>query len=580
MAMEKYNSENVFNSASQSIYTYNSLADFYTDVAGYEADPNRTTSPVTLKRFDLRWNNIPGQDKPIQPLSVLYLSAHIQDDWRVKDRLSLTIGLRWDAPYFSNTGFDNPQADMLTFRDENGNDVQYKTGKLPGSNPLWSPRVGFNWDVLGDRSMQLRGGSGIFGGKPAYVWISNQVGNTGVLTGTERLDNTILRPWNPNPDFYKPTDVTGAPAKSYNLELINPDFRFPQIWRSNIAVDKRLPYGLLGTAEFIYNQDLNGIYYINANLPAAQTTFTGADNRPRWTNKVLNATDPAGDTVSTAVVLKNENVGRGWNVAATLEKQYHNGLWIKGFYSYGVAKNTIDPGSIATGSFNANAISGDPNLAPLAFSSASPGHRFFATGSYAHNYFAFGPTTVALVWESRTIGNASYIFGSDANGDGGTNDLIYIPRDQSEMNFKTLVSGGITFTPAQQASAWDAYINQDPYLSKHRGQYAVRNAVFLPFQHRADFSASQDVTLKAGHTKHTIQFRWDVDNFTNLLNSNWGASLRMVSNSPLVNPSVDANGALTYQMRVVNGALMTRSFERTAGTTDVYRMMFTIRYIF
>jgi len=592
VALERYNSENVFNSASQSVYVYNSLEDFKTDVAGYLADPNRTTSTVNLRRFDLRWNNIPGQEKPIQPLSVLYLSGYVQDEWRVKDRLSLNLGLRWDAPFFGDTAFQNVNADALTFRDEFGDPVQYSTGDLPDSNALWSPRAGFNWDVKGNRSLQLRGGSGVFTGRPAYVWISNQVGNTGMLTGTERKDGTTLvplntRPFNPNPDFYKPTNITGAPASSYNLEVINPDFKFPQVWRTNIAVDKRLPYGLLATAEFIYNRDVNGIYYINANLPASQAKFTGADQRPRWTglscnnatvgpcsNRINNA---AGNQVSSAVAMKNQNVGRNWNFAATLEKQYHSGLWIKGFYSYGEAKNTIDPGSVATGSFNSNQIAGDPNLPELAYSTASPGHRFFAAGSYSRNYFHFGATTVAIVWESRTIGNASYVFAADANGDGGTsNDLIYIPRDQSEMNFEAFTG----FSAAQQAAAWDAYINQDKYLSQHRGEYAVRNAVFLPFLHRADFSASQDVNFKIGGTSHTVQFRWDVDNFTNLLNSDWGVSQRLISNSPLTNTAVDANGALRYRMRVINGALMTRSYERTSFLTDVYRMMFSIRYQF
>jgi len=593
LALERYESENVFNSASQSVYVYNSLDDFYTDVAGYVADPNRTVSPVTLRRFDLRWNNIPGQEKPTQPLRVLYFSSYLQDDWRVIDRLTVTIGVRWDAPYFGDTGFTNVNADALTFRDEFGNDVQYKTGKLPEANALWSPRVGFNWDVNGDRDTQVRGGTGVFAGRPAYVWISNQVGNTGMLTGTARLDNTLLRPWSPNPDTYKPTDITGAPATSYNLELINPDFKFPQAWRSNIAMDRRLPGGFLGTIEYIYNRDLNGIYYINANLPEATATFTGPDNRPRWvgvgpscntptagacTNRLNNA---AGNVVTSAVVLKNQNVGRQWNIAATIERQYKDGLWFKGFYSFGRARNTIDPGSIATGSFNANPIPSDPNLPPLAFSASSPGHRFLMAASYSRNYFRIGPTTVATVWESRTIGNTSYVFAADANGDGGSsNDLLYIPRDQSEMNFEEFATGGATYTAGMQAAAWDAYINQDPYLSQHRGEDAGRNALFLLFVHRLDLSVSQDVNFSTGTTKHTLQFRMDIENFTNMLNHDWGVSQRMISSSPLTNPSVDANGALRYRLRVVNGALMTRTFERTASLADVYRVMFSIRYMF
>jgi hypothetical protein len=138
----------------------------------------------------------------------------------------------------------------------------------------------------------------------------------------------------------------------------------------------------------------------------------------------------------------------------------------------------------------------------------------------------------------------------------------------------------VTFTAAQQAAAWDAYIEQDSYLSKHRGQYAERNAVFLPLVHRADFSFSQDFRVNAGGRGHVLQFRWDVDNFTNLLNKNWGVSQRLISTQPLTNTGVDGSGALNYRLRVINGQLMSKSLEQTAGLSDVYRMMFSVKYIF
>jgi outer membrane receptor for ferrienterochelin and colicin len=592
VSFERYNSRNVFFPASQSAYVYNSLADFKTDAMDYLANKDRTTSPVTLRRFDLRWNNIPDQDEPVQLLHVTYLSGYVQDDWRIKDRLTLNIGLRWDAPFFGDTGYANANADALTFRDEAGDDVQYKTGKLPGSNPLWSPRVGFNWDVNGKQDMQVRGGTGIFSGKPAYVWISNQVGNTGMLTGTERLDNTTLRPFHPDPNHYKPASVNGSPAPSYNLELINGDFKFPQIWRTNIAVDRKLPWGLTGTFEAIFNQDVNGLYYINANLPAAQSQFTGADQRKRWTgascnaptvgpcsNRINNAT---GNVVSTAVVLKNQNVGHGWDIATVLEKRLSKGLWVKGAYHYGEARNTIDPGSIATGSWTANQISNDPNNPGLSFASNSPAHRFFVVGSYNHDFFSFGTTTVSMFWDSHTNGSTHYTFPTDANGDGGTsNDLIYIARDTSEMYFQQYTSvTGVTYTPAVQAAAWEAYIKQDPYLREHRGDYVVRNAIFLPLVHRLDFSASQDVRVKVGNTTHGVQFRVDIENFTNLLSSNWGVGQRLVNTQPLTDPTADAQGRLQYRLREVNGALMDHTYERTSGLTDVYRIMFSIRYSF
>lgn len=592
VAYERYNSLNVFYPASQSAYVYSSLSDFYADANDYLANPNRTTSPITLRRFDLRWNNIPGQDQPEQLLHVTYLSGWVQDDWRVRDRLTLNIGLRWDKPSFGDTGYKNVNADALVFQDESGQPVQYETGKLPSGQQLWSPRVGVNWNPDGKQVMQVRGGSGIFSGKPAYVWISNQVGNTGMLTGTERLDFTTARPFNPDPDHFKPTNVTGAPAISYNLELIDNHFSFPQIWRSNFAVDRKLPFGMTGTFEAIYNQDIHGIYYINANLPAAQGQFTGADQRLRWFGTSCNAptvgpcsnriNNAAGNVVSTAVVLKNENIGHGWDLSGVLEKRLSKGLWIKGAYHYGRAFNTIDPGSIATGSWTANQISNDPNNPGLSYASNSPGHRFFVAGSYNHDFFSFGTTVVSLFWDTHTNGNTSYTFPADANGDGGTaNDLIYIAKDTSEMYFQQFTLNGVTYTSDQQAAAWDAYIKQDFYLSKHRGEYAVRNAIFLPLVHRLDFAASQDFKIKVGGVQHSLQFRVDIENFTNLLNSNWGTAQRLVNAQPLTDPSFDAaTGHLQYRLRVVNGALMDHTLERTSFLSDVYKIMLGFRYTF
>jgi len=159
--------------------------------------------------------------------------------------------------------------------------------------------------------------------------------------------------------------------------------------------------------------------------------------------------------------------------------------------------------------------------------------------------------------------------------------LIYIAKDTSEMYFQQFTSGGVTYTPAVQAAAWEAYIEQDPYLSKHRGEYAGRNAIFLPLVHQLDFSASQDFKVKVGGRAHALQFRVDIENFTNLLNSNWGVGQRLVNAQPLTDPSFDpATGHLQYRLRVVNGALMDHTLERTSFLTDVYRIMLGIRYSF
>jgi hypothetical protein len=573
-AMEKYHSDNVFFPGSQSVYVYNSLADFYTDANDYLANPNRTTSPVTLSIFQVRWNNIPGQDEPLQPLDVWYGGVYAQDEWQVSRNFKLSYGLRADVSSFGNTGYDNADADALTFRDAAGNAVQYNSGKLPDAKILWSPRVGFNWDVAGNRSTQVRGGTGLFTGPPIYVWISNQVGNTGVLTGFEDLRNTNLRPWNPNPDAYKPTNVTGEPASSYELALTDPDFKFPQVWRSNIAVDQRLPWDLIGTAEFLYSRDVNGISYINANLPAAQTSFAGADTRPRWTSNRINA------NVADNIVLGNENKGYSWHASASLQKRFHQGF-LKAAYSYGESKNTVDPGSIAYGSWTGNAHSGDPNNPPVSNSQSFPGHRVFLAGSYRFEYLKFGATTFSFFWQGYTNGVGSYTYSGDLNGDLGTgNDLIYVPRDQSEMNFQTFTSGGHTYTAAEQAAAWDAYINQDSYLSQRRGQYAERYGVRYPMVFRLDFSVAQDIFKNVGGARHSLQFRADFLNFSNFLNHDWGVGQRLVNSQPLTNPGVDAQGQATSRLRVVNNQLMNKTWETTAFLSDVYQIQFSLRYSF
>lgn len=577
ISMERYESENIFFPGSQSAYVYNSLDDFYTDANNYLNGTNTgDTSQINLRRFQVRYAAQPGLTVPVQPLKVFYTGVYAQDEWKVSNALNLTLGLRIDVPFFGDTGFRNTEVEGFTFRDENGDDASYATDKLPDPNLLWSPRVGFNWDVTGDRSTQLRGGSGIFTGRPAYVWISNQVGNNGVLTGFIQADNTVGYPFNPDPATYKPVVTTVQPAPSYELALADPNFKFPQVWRTNLAVDQQLPWGMVGTAEVLYTRDVNGIYYINANLPEASTAYAGPDDRPRWA-----AGNRINSKITNAVVLKNQNQGMSYNLSASLEKPFTNGFYGKAGYNYGVSKNTIDAGSIAAGSWFNNAHSGDPNDPGVSFSSNSSRHRVFAAASYKKEYFNFGGTTVSLFWETRTIGNSSFIVSGDMNGDGGTaNDLIYVPAKGETTNFQEYVSGEITFTAEQQAAAWEAFIEQDKYLSSHRGEYVERGAVFLPMVSRADFSIVQELFTNIGTKRNTLQFRADILNVGNLLNKNWGVSQQLITDRPLVSAAANAEGEPVYRLASVNGQLVSSSYRQTLTVNDVYRIQIGLRYIF
>ncbi|MEP7000227.1 MAG: carboxypeptidase regulatory-like domain-containing protein, partial [bacterium] len=525
---QKYNSENVFFPGEQSAYVYNSLADFYTDANGYLANPNRTTAPVTLRTFQVRYNNIPGQTEPLQPLEVFTYGAYAQDEWRANENLKFTLGVRIDVPVFSNTAFNNPSANALTFRDQAGASVQYNSGKLPSANPLFSPRIGFNWDVQGDRRTIVRGGTGVFSGTPPYVWISNQIGQTGILTGFDQQTTTTARPFNPNPDTYKPKTVTGASASSYELDVTDPNYKFTQIWRTDIAVDRRLPWNVVATGEAIYGSELNGAYYIQANLPAAPTKYTGADQRVRWPA----GTNQINKSITAAYVISNANTGHSYTLSGSLLKQFDNGFFAKAAYAYGVSKNSVDPGSTASANWNANAIANDPNNPGVGFSGFSAAHRMFLALSYRREYFHFGATSLSLFTEGRTQGNASYTFSADANGDGATNDLLYIPRNTSEMNFQqytaTINNVPKTFTVAEQQAAWEAYIVQDKYLSARRGEYAARNAIFLPVQFKSDLGVTQEIFTQAAGKRNSLSLRFDILNLDNLINHNWGAGQRLV----------------------------------------------------
>ncbi len=584
---QKYNSDNGFSPGLQSAYVYNSLADFYADANGFVANPNRTTAPVTLNRFQVRYANIPGQAVPMQPLEVTTLGAYLQDDWRLAKNLRLSLGVRIDVPMFGNTAFDNPQADALTFRDRFGNPVQFNSGKLPDANPQFSPRVGFNYDVKGDRTTIVRGGTGIFSGTPPYVWISNQLGNTGVLTGFDQFTNTTTRPFNPNPNTYKPTTVTGAPAASYELDVTDPTYKFSQVWRTDVAVDKKLPFGFIGTLEGLYSTEVNGAYYTNANLPAAQSKFTGADQRLRWTANRLNS------QVTNAFVLSNANNGYSYNLSGSLTRQFKNGLFAKAAYAYGVSRNSYDPGSTASGNWGGNAQANDPNNPGVQFSAYSPGKRLFLALSYKHEYFSFGSTSISIFTQGQTQGNTSYTFSADANGDGQTNDLIYIPNSAGEMNFQQYCVGPTgsvvtncatatkTFTVADQQTAWEAYIAQDKYLSSRRGKYAERNAVFLPILFRTDLGLTQEIFQNVGGKRNTLSVRFDVLNLDNLINKKWGSGQRIVSTTPLLPQAPDANGALLYRLRNIGTNLLPAStYQHTAGSNDVWRMQLGLRYTF
>ncbi|MBL7727217.1 MAG: TonB-dependent receptor, partial [Dinghuibacter sp.] len=489
-------------------YQFASLTDFYNNV-------NNGTANAT--RYELRYSARKNGEFPYADVSAAQLGFFAQDKWTPNNRFTLTAGIRFDIPVFKQNFIANTNADALTYRDG----IRIQTGEAPGTSVLVSPRVGFNWDAKGDKSIQLRGGTGIFSGPPPFVWISNQASNNGVDFGS--FVRTTGTAFSADVNAYRP--VNGAANTSYNLAITDKDFKFPQLFRTNLAVDKKLPWGIVATLEGIFSKDLNAVYHQNINLPTAGVALAGADNRIRFNSSRIysgaggaTATNP---NISDAILMRNTNKGYTYNISLQLQRNVNN-LYTMVAYTYGDSRSVNDGGSIAQSIWRDRPVAGDPNDNLTSFSNFYQPHRVVASAFYRFEYKKYFATTLGITFEGANAGTTSYTYAGDVNNDGlNANDLIYVPSNASEIVLEG-VNAADTRTAAVLWGQLNAYINQDPYLSTRRGKYAERNGLLLPFYKRADVSLQQDFMVKTGGKTNTLRFSVDILNFGNFLNRNWG----------------------------------------------------------
>jgi hypothetical protein len=591
ISYESFTFTNGFTPLINGIYTFNSLADFYTAANAYLTNPSATFSPVFMRNYRANFSNLPGGGPWLATTKARQIAAYIQDETEVAPNLNITYGVRFEIPYFRGSGFTNTEVDGMTFIDNNGQPTKLSTSDLPSAKFMFSPRVGFNYDLKGDKTTQLRGGIGLFTGRPSFVFISNQVGNNGVLNGGVNINNTAAYPFNPSTpaNYASFAPSPGVPASSYNIAATENSFRFPQVLRANLAVDQKIFRDIVATGEFIFTQSIYNINYYNANLVPATATFNGPDKRPRFAGLGLSGTAQnnalrVNPKISDATVMESGPLGGSMTATIKIEKPTKGtGFGWMVAYNFTRARDYMTPGSIAFSSWTAIQSVRGNNSTDIAYSDNEIRNRVIGNLNYRIELGKFTALQFSLYGQAQNQGRFSYTYSGDMNGDGlSGNDLMYIPKDQSEMNFLALAatSSAPAATIQEQKDAFEAYINQDPYLSKNRGNYVQRNGVLQPYLTRIDFSTQLDLFKNIGKNRHTIQLRADIFNVGNLINSAAGVSYFVNTFNPLAAAGVDANGVPVFRMNRVNNSINYTTYRKGTGLADVWQAQFGIRYIF
>lgn len=583
-------------------YTFRSLEDFETYAS---AAPD--VAPTFFQYGYSFADDGISQGQGAAQFNAMQFGLYAQDEFQVSNNFKLTYGVRLDLPVFP----DKPQANV-DFNNAYG--TEGKTGEVPKTTVLFAPRIGFNLDVLGDQTLQLRGGVGQFTGRVPFVWVSNQYSNNGQLNGTFSTGSTSTSA-NPltNGVTYQidpaqqPNNIpASANIGRGQINVISPDFKFPQVFRANLAVDKKLPGNITATVEGIFSKTYNNVNFINLNRqPQAGAGFdAGPDSRPRYTtasNNPLNSgytsasrLDPNYDEI---IKIENTNEGYSYNVMMQLQKQFEKGFYASLAYTYGDSKD-LNSGTSSVAFSNwrfVSNVNGLNNL-ELARANYSMGSRIVGLVSYRKAYLNDNlATQVSLFYNGQSGQPFSYRYAGDPNYDATDNDLIFVPRTAADINlvaFNRTVDGqSVTVTPEEQWTALDAYISNDPYLSERRGQYAERNGARMPFSHQFDFRILQEFGVKTGSTTNKIQLSLDIMNVGNLLNSDWGKQY-VISNQEYALISylglTDANpapgAAVDYSSETprysFNPSLTNGKAWAATDFTSRWRMQFGIRYIF
>ena len=536
-----------------------------------------------------------GYDGELNPAArVQFHKAGIygQDEWNVNEYFKLTYGLRLDGLFFDNSDLmTNAAIKALDYYTADGQVRHIDTGKWPGASLTVSPRVGFSWDILKDKSLTLRGGTGLFSGRLPLVFFTNMPTNSGMVQyqaqiNQKNLDKKFGEGKHTMSSLFGDgkgykgliVDANGKATtqalKDYligigypstitkedgtvpsSISAVDPKFKMPQVWKTSLALDYKFPtsFPFSITAEGIFNKTVNGVMISDWSIKPVNgyARLNGADNRPMF------PADFRGDATP-AFVLENTNRGYGYSANVTMNMRPIDGLNIMAAYTYQASKEITDmPGSNAESAFTYVPTVNGPNNIGLHNAANVTPHRVVASASYSdksNNHFS-------LIYESWKGGyNYSYMLSNDMNGDGYAYDALYIPT-AAEVGDGT--TGEFRFVSENDAQRFMDYVKKDPYLSKRQGSYAEAFSVYNPWVHRLDFSYKHDFKIKAGNSMNTLQLSLDVKNLLNLFNSSWGVSKYM-------NPKLNSGRILKFEHVDQEGYPVFSTPEAVNGKTQTF----------
>ncbi|MFC1527343.1 carboxypeptidase regulatory-like domain-containing protein [Candidatus Neomarinimicrobiota bacterium] len=532
--------------------TFSSVDDFFA-----------ATDPTNPQDFAAKIGSGPFKGELID---VGQYAVYGQDEYTASRNLNLTFGLRVDIPVYNTDPVDNPFSRGLTLLDENDDPETVDQSKLPDPQLLWSPRFGFNWDVKGDRSMQVRGGTGVFTGHLPFVWVGNVLSNPGAnpnITGDGSNGQET--------DSGDGRNVDGKSVlqQSGDVNAMVDDFKWPQVWTTNLAVDSKLPMGLLGTFEVLFGKDMNAIYMRNANLDKHVRKLN--DGRPYYGDSPnIEGGNPGGGVY----VIDNTNEGYNLTITAQVRKVYDWGLNTSLAYTYLKAKNNLKSTEIASVLWSSQPVQGDPNNPEIGWSEFGNRHRIIGTTNYTHDWNSSHSTNIGVFFEvaegnryTYNGGNRySFTYAGDVNGDGAAgNDLIYIPKDEND----------IVLDASSSWSDLDAFIKQDSYLSEHRGEIAERHGLTNPWFNNIDLRVLHNFKTNVG----TFQLSVDLLNVANFVNSDWG--VRKVA-SPLATTPLEVTGWTDGGEPILkfSGGANGKTFVDDPGPFSRWGLQVGMRYMF